>query len=148
MNNLVSTTWRRHAVCNQRFSIPVLAPPPLCTFRMLLLLLQMFVLSAYVSALQSEHHRIVRHDSSSKRTYSIQSAYKCARREFKLYIYQRYMMSNSSVLEDAAQRKPWMNVPKWSKLQWIPACSGSSEQWTLCIESVSIGTQFMHGAHF
>ncbi len=42
------------------------------------------------SALRSGHHRIFRHDSSSKRMYSIysiQSALKCARRELKLYIF-------------------------------------------------------------
>ncbi len=29
---------------------------------------------------------------------------------------QRYMISHSSVLEDVVQRKPWMDVQKWSKL--------------------------------
>ncbi len=39
------------------------------------------------SALRSGHHTIFLHDSSSKRTHSIHSALKCARREFKLYIF-------------------------------------------------------------
>ncbi len=41
-----------------------------------------------VSALRSGHHRIFRHDSSSKRTYiySIKSVLKCARRELKWYM--------------------------------------------------------------
>ncbi len=39
------------------------------------------------SALRSGHHTIFLHDSSSKRTYSIHSALKCAICEFKLYIF-------------------------------------------------------------
>ncbi len=51
-------------VLKQRFSIPVLAPP-LCIFRMLLLCFRCLFYSN-VSALRSVHHRIFRHDSSSK----------------------------------------------------------------------------------
>ncbi len=60
-----------------------------------------------VSALRSGHHRIFHHDSSSKRMNLIQSALKCVRREFKLYIFTEvgYMMSHSAVCKDVAKRK-------------------------------------------
>ncbi len=40
--------------------------------------------------LRSGHHRIFRHDSGSKRTYYIRSAYKCVRHELKFYISEVY----------------------------------------------------------
>ncbi len=79
-------SYTLHLALTQRFSIPVLAPPRsahfLCYsyhFR------RLFYSNA--SALRSGHHTIFLHDSSSKRTYSIHSELKCARCEFKLYIF-------------------------------------------------------------
>ncbi len=76
---------------NQRFSIPVLAhnPPPHTLHISYVTLITSDVCSIQLY-LRSGHHRIFRHDSSSKRTYSIQSAYKCARNELKLYISEVY----------------------------------------------------------
>ncbi len=55
-----------------------------------------------LSALWSGSHRTAMIPVRSERIYYIQIALKCARREFKLYIYlQRYMMSHSSVCEDS-----------------------------------------------
>ncbi len=88
MNNLVSTIWRRHAVCKSA----VLNSSPALHISYVLMLCYRFRCLFYtnVSALRSGDHRIFRHDSSSKQTYSIQSAYKCARRELKLYISEVY----------------------------------------------------------
>ncbi len=70
----------------QRFSIPVLAPPRSAHFVCYSYHLRRLFYSN-ASALRSEHHTIFLHDSSSKRTYSIHSALKCARCEFKLCIF-------------------------------------------------------------
>ncbi len=90
----------------QRFSIPVLAPHRSAHFVCYSYHFRRLFYSN-ASALRSGHHTIFLHDSSSKRTYSIHSALKCARREFKLYIFTdvSYMMSHSSVRKDVAQRK-------------------------------------------
>ncbi len=87
MNNLVSTTWRRHAVCKSAVLNSSPRPPAhfVCysyRFRCLFY--------SNVSALRSGHHRIFRHDSSSILRFSIQSAYKCAKCELKLYISEVY----------------------------------------------------------
>ncbi len=71
--------WSTTAVLN---SSP--RAPPLCTFRMLLLSLQTFVLFERKCPAKWTSHDI---PPCSKRTYSIHSALKCARREFKLYIF-------------------------------------------------------------
>ncbi len=42
--HVMDVTMHLMLCLDQRFSIPVLAPPPLCTFRMLLLSLQTFIL--------------------------------------------------------------------------------------------------------
>ncbi len=70
----------------QRFSIPVLAPHRSAHFVCYSYHFRRLFYSN-ASALRSGHHTIFLHDSSSKRTYSIHSALKCARREFKLYIF-------------------------------------------------------------
>ncbi len=74
--------------------------------------------------------------------YSIHSALKCARREFKLYIFTdvSYMMSHSSVRKDVAQRK---SMNECSEVKLTSAdfpCWGSREQWTLCREHVNRNT--------
>ncbi len=117
----------------QRFSIPVLAPPRsahfLCYshhFRRLFY--------SIVSALRSGHHTIFLHDSSSKRTYSIHSELKCARCEFKLYIFTDvyYVTLVCAWRCCAAQIHEWMF---WSEVNFSGfPCSGSREQWTLCRE--------------
>ncbi len=71
---------------SQRFSIPVLAPHRSAHFVCYSYHFRRLFYSN-ASALRSGHHTIFLHDSSSKRTYSIHSALKCARREFKLYIF-------------------------------------------------------------
>ncbi len=68
----------------------------------------------------------------------MQSALKCARREFKLYIFTEvaYIMSYASVCEDVVQRK---SIHLYSKVKKTSAdfpCSGSWEQWTLCRDNV------------
>ncbi len=70
----------------QRFSIPVLAPHRSAHFVCYSYHFRRLFYSN-ASALRSGHHTTFLHDSSSKRTYSIHSALKCARREFKLYIF-------------------------------------------------------------
>ncbi len=105
MNNLVSTTWRRHAVCKSAVLNSSPRTPPRSAHFVCYSYRFRCLFYSNASALRSGHHRIFPHDS-------IQSAYKCARREFKWYtVYQRYMMSLSSVFEDVAQRKSWMNDP-------------------------------------
>ncbi len=61
---------------------------------------------------------------------------------------QRYIMSHFSskfrlCVKTLRSANPWMNVPKWNKLQLqnrdFP-CSGSREQWTLCREHVNRNT--------
>ncbi len=143
MNNLVSTTWRRHTVCKSAVLNSIPPPPP------------NFVYYSYrfrclfysdVHALRSEHHRIFRHDSSLKWTYSIQSAYKCVRRELKLYISEEYDVT----LVCAWRRCTAQTMDECPEVKLTTTdfpCSGSRDQWTLCIARMSIGTQFMHGAH-
>ncbi len=90
---IAASMLARHVWCGnftvtlgQRFSIPVLAPPRSAHFVCYSYRFRcLFYWNA--SALRSGHHTIFLHDSSSKRTYSIHSALKCARREFKLYIF-------------------------------------------------------------
>ncbi len=75
-----------HMTLDQRFSIPVLAPPRSAHFVCYSYHFRRLFYSN-ASALRSGHHTIFLHDSSSKRTYSIHSAFKCARHEFKLCIF-------------------------------------------------------------
>ncbi len=77
--------WQSISI-DQRFSIPVLAPHRSAHFVCYSYHFRRLFYSN-ASALRSGHHTIFLHDSSSKRTYSIHSALKCARREFKLYIF-------------------------------------------------------------
>ncbi len=98
---------------NQRFSIPVLAPPRsayvVCysyRFRCL------FYWN--VSALRSGHHRIFRHDSSSKRTYIFHS--KCievCKTWIKIvYIYRGIWCHTRPCVKTSCSANPWMNVQK------------------------------------
>ncbi len=119
--------------------------PPLCTFCTFFLSLQTFVLfDCKCPAKWTSHHRIFRHDSSSMRTYicSIQRAWKCARREFKLYLFTEIyyvtlcpcLVCFISVWRRCRQRwstNPWMNVPKWSKLLRISPAQGVHCVWTM-----------------
>ncbi len=84
--NLHERQWEMAHPLQQWFSIPVLAPPRSAYFVCYSYRFRCLFYSN-VSALRSGHHRIFLHDSSSKRTYSIQSALKCERRELKLYIF-------------------------------------------------------------
>ncbi len=90
----------------QQFSIPVLAPPSPS---------HLFYLN--VSALRNGHHRIFRHDSSLKRMYMFHSKSKCARREFKLYIFTEvYDVTLVHVWRRCvAQIHEWM---LWSELNY------------------------------
>ncbi len=128
----------------QRFSIPVLAPP--CS--------AYFVCYSYrfrclfylnVSALRSGHHRIFRHDSSSKRTYIFHS--KCievGKTWIKIvYIYRGIWCHTRPCVKTLRSANPWINVPKWSKLQRISPAQGVGSNGP-CVGSMSIGTQFMH----
>ncbi len=78
--------WQSSYSLRQRFSIPVLAPHRSAHFVCYSYHFRRLFYSN-ASALRSGHHTIFLHDSGSKRTYSIHSALKCARREFKLYIF-------------------------------------------------------------
>ncbi len=82
---LMVSSYMGHPIL-QRFSIPVLAPHRSAHFVCYSYHFRRLFYSI-ASALRSGHHTIFLHDSSSKRTYSIHSALKCARREFKLYIF-------------------------------------------------------------
>ncbi len=95
--------------------------PMLCIFRRYLLSHTTLVLFDDC-ALQSEHHRIFCHDSSSKRVYVPFKDIK----EFETWIsivFNRCSLHDvhSSECEDS---NPWMNVPKWSKLQRICPAQG------------------------
>ncbi len=77
---------------------------------------------------------------------SIQRALKCAKREFKLYLFTevQYVMSHLSVCEDvagsgAAQIHEWM-------FRNVPAQGIRSNEH--CVGIISIGTHFMHVALF
>ncbi len=68
---------------------------------------------------------------------SIQRALKYARREFKLYLFTELY----DVYEDAAGSgaSPWINVPKWSKLQRISPAQGVGSN-KHCVGIISIRT--------
>ncbi len=67
-----------------------------------------------VSALRSGHHRIFRHDSSSKRTYIFHS--KCievCKTWIKIvYIYRGIWCHTRPCVKTLRTANPWMNVPK------------------------------------
>ncbi len=76
----------------------------------------------------------------SDRIYSIQSAYKCARHELKLYIFtEAYDVTLVRAWRRcAAQIHEWMF---WSEVNFSGfPCSASREQWTLCREHVNRNT--------
>ncbi len=89
IKNLVSTTWRRHAVCKSAvLNSSPRDPPPHPRSAHFACYSYSFKCLFYLnlSSLRSGHHSIFQFE----RTYSIQSAYKCARRELKLYISEVY----------------------------------------------------------
>ncbi len=105
--------WVEHVGRDQRFSIPVLAPPRsayvVCysyRFRCLF--------SSNASALRSGHHRIFLHDSSSKRTYIFHS--KCievCETWIKIvYIYRGIWCHTRPCVKTLCSANPWMNVQK------------------------------------
>ncbi len=112
----------------QRFSIQVLAPPRSAYFVCYSYRFRCLFYSI-VSALRSGHHRIFRHDSSSKRTYIFHS--KWARRELKLYIFTEVydVTLVCAWRRCAAQIHEWMFQNKVNFNGF--ACSGSREQWTV-----------------
>ncbi len=57
-----------------------------------------------------------------------------------VYIYRGIWCHTRTCVKTLRSANPWMNVPKWSKLQRISPCSGSREQWTLCREHVNRNT--------
>ncbi len=57
-----------------------------------------------------------------------------------VYIYRGIWCHTRLCVKTLRSTNPWMNVPKWSKLQRISPCSGSREQWTLCREHVNRNT--------
>ncbi len=132
----------------QRFSIPVLAPPHSAYFVCFSYRFRCLFYSN-VSALRSGHHSIFRHDSSSKRTYIFHS--KCievCKTWIKIvYIYRGIWCHTRPCVKTLRSANPWMNVPKWSKLQRISPAQGVGSNGH-CVGSMSIGTQFMHEAHF
>ncbi len=138
---------RREEVLKQRFLIPVLEPPCSAYFVCISYPVRRLFYSN-VCALQSGHHRIFHHDSSSKRVYMFHSK---GIKVCKLYLFTEvYDVTLVCVWRPCKQRRsanPWMNVPKLIKLQWISPAQGvgSNEH---CIGIISIGTQFMHVALF
>ncbi len=130
-------------VLDQRFSIPVLAPPRSAYFVCYSYRFRCLFYSN-ASALRSGHHRIFRHDSSSKRTYTRIFHSKCievCKTWIKIvYIYRGIWCHTRPCVKTLRSANPWMNVPKWSKLQRISPAQG--------VGSMSVGTQLMHGAHF
>ncbi len=91
----VSGSWSsyyslRHLYVEQRFSIPVLAPPLLCIFRVTLI-------ASDVCSIRTQEVDITGYSAMipvrSERIYSIQSAYKCARRGLKLYMFTEVYVS-------------------------------------------------------
>ncbi len=109
MINLVSTTWRRHAV--YKSAVLNFSPRTPCSAH--------FVCYSYrfrclfysnVSSLRSGHHRIFCHDS--KRMW------------LKIVYIRGIWCHTRPSLEDVAQCKRWLNVPKWSKLQRISPAQG------------------------
>ncbi len=98
----------------QRFSIPVLAPPRSAYFVCYSYRFRCLFYSN-VSALRSGHHRIFRHDSSSKRTYIFHS--KCievCKTWIKIvYIYRGIWCHTRPCVKTLCSANPLMNVPKW-----------------------------------
>ncbi len=139
-------------ILDQRFSIPVPAPP-LCIFRMLLLTLQMFVLFERKCPAKWTSQDIPPWFQFEANVYSIQSALKCARCELKLYIFTEvYDALVRAWRRRAAQIHEWMFRNKVN-FSGFPCsgigsnghcvgsnghCVGSNgpcvEQWTLCRE--------------
>ncbi len=64
-----------------------------------------------------------------------------------LYIYRGVWCHTCPCVKTLRSANPWMNVLKWSKLQQIFPAQGVGNNGH-CVGSMSIGTQFMHGAHF
>ncbi len=123
----------------QQFSIPVLAYPPA------LHILHVSLIDTQIPVW-------------SERVCSIQRASKCGRREFKLYLFTEvyYVTLHASLVSFVCvwrccrlwrSANLWMNVPEWSKLQQISPAQGVGSNGH-CVGSMSIRTQFMHGAHF
>ncbi len=125
---------------SQGFSIPVLAPPRSAYFVCYSYRLRCLFYSN-ASALRSGHHRILCHDSSSKRTYIFHS--KCievCKTWIKIvHIYRGIWCHTHPCVKTLRSANPWMNVPKWSNFNGFP-CSGRREQWTLCREHVNRNT--------
>ncbi len=108
--------------------------PPLCTFCTFLLSLQMFVLfHCKCPAKWTSHHRIFRHDSSSKRTFVFHSKgiEVCETWIYIVFIYRgilcytsRFFSKFRLSVKTLRSVNSWMNVPKWSKLQRISPAQG------------------------
>ncbi len=100
---------------------------PLCTFRCYSYHFRRLFIRTQVPC----EVDLTRYSSMSpvRATYSIHSALKCARREFKfVYMLQTYMMSHSSVRKMLRNANPWYE------------CSGSRSNGSLCREHVNRNT--------
>ncbi len=159
----------------QRFSIPVIAYPRSAHFVHLSYHFRCLYYST-LSSLRSEHH-IFRHDSSSNRTYMFHSkGIEVCETWIEIVLIYRGILCHTSRFSSKFRlcvkmlrcANPWINVPKWSKLQPISPAQGVGSNGhsvgrdhviTLggmrsvqdCIylqQNMSIGTHFMHRAHF
>ncbi len=122
----------------QRFSIPVLAPPHSTHF-----VCYSYHFRHLFYSVWSGHH-ITGYSAMipvrSERICSMQSALKCARHEFKLYIFTE--VYNVTLVRAwrrcAAQIHEWMFRSEVNYNRF--PCSGSREQWTRCREHVNRNT--------
>ncbi len=98
----------------QRFSISVLAPPPRSAYFVCYSYRFRCLFYSNVSALRSGHHRIFRHDSSSKRTYIFHSKCieVCKTWITIVYIYRGIWCHTRPCVKTLRSANPWMNVPK------------------------------------
>ncbi len=118
----------------QRFSIPVLAPPPLHIPYVTLIALDVCSIRTQVPYEVDITGYSAVIPVRSEHIYSIQSAYKCARRELKLYIFTEVY----DITLVRAWRRCVAQIHEWMFQNEVN--SGSREQWTLCREHVNRNT--------
>ncbi len=114
--------------------------PPLCIFRMLLLSLQMFVLFERKCPAKWTSQDIPPWFQFEANVYI---PFKVCKTWIKIvYIYRGIWCHTRPCVKTLRSANPWMNVPKWSKLQRISPAQGEGSNGP-CVGSISIGTQFI-----
>ncbi len=126
---------------SQRFLNSSPRAPPLCTFHMLLLSHQMFVLFERKCPAKWTSQDIPPGFQFEANVYIPFKVHISVRDVNLNCIYlQRYMISHSSVREDVAQRKSMNECSEVKQTSTDFPCSVSREQWTLCRKHVNRNT--------